>query len=98
MSQYIYRNFVLLFLFRTIRIETRLSIDFNEYPLLQVKIWFQNHRYKCKRQAKEKAMAEQNQHNQVSSKSSLAHKNEIHLPVNTQKQFVLKTAYIFDLY
>lgn len=31
----------------------------------QVKIWFQNHRYKCKRQAKEKAMAEQNQHNQV---------------------------------
>nr|CAH7763796.1 unnamed protein product [Callosobruchus chinensis] len=30
----------------------------------QVKIWFQNHRYKCKRQAKEKAMAEQNQHNQ----------------------------------
>ncbi|XP_076321608.1 thyroid transcription factor 1-like isoform X2 [Tachypleus tridentatus] len=25
----------------------------------QVKIWFQNHRYKCKRQAKEKAMAEQ---------------------------------------
>ena len=34
-------------------------------PLDQVKIWFQNHRYKCKRQAKEKAMAEQNQHNQV---------------------------------
>lgn len=33
----------------------------------QVKIWFQNHRYKCKRQAKEKAMAEQNQHNQVST-------------------------------
>ncbi|XP_030760613.1 homeobox protein Nkx-2.4-like [Sitophilus oryzae] len=33
----------------------------------QVKIWFQNHRYKCKRQAKEKAMAEQNQHNQSSS-------------------------------
>ncbi|RZC38687.1 Homeobox domain containing protein, partial [Asbolus verrucosus] len=32
-----------------------------------VKIWFQNHRYKCKRQAKEKAMAEQNQHNQSSS-------------------------------
>ncbi|GIY73107.1 homeobox protein Nkx-2.4 [Caerostris darwini] len=27
----------------------------------QVKIWFQNHRYKCKRQAKEKAMAEQQQ-------------------------------------
>ena len=25
----------------------------------QVKIWFQNHRYKYKRQAKEKAMAEQ---------------------------------------
>ena len=24
----------------------------------QVKIWFQNHRYKCKRQAKEKAMLE----------------------------------------
>lgn len=35
------------------------------FVLLQVKIWFQNHRYKCKRQAKEKAMAEQNQHNQV---------------------------------
>lgn len=34
--------------------------------LLQVKIWFQNHRYKCKRQAKEKAMAEQNAQNQVS--------------------------------
>ncbi|CAO1344926.1 unnamed protein product [Diamesa serratosioi] len=33
----------------------------------QVKIWFQNHRYKCKRQAKEKAMAEQNQHNQSNS-------------------------------
>jgi len=32
----------------------------------QVKIWFQNHRYKCKRQAKEKAMAEQNAQNQVS--------------------------------
>jgi len=32
---------------------------------LQVKIWFQNHRYKCKRQAKEKAMAEQNAQNQV---------------------------------
>ena len=31
----------------------------------QVKIWFQNHRYKCKRQAKEKAMAEQNSQNQV---------------------------------
>lgn len=31
----------------------------------QVKIWFQNHRYKCKRQAKEKAMAEQNAQNQV---------------------------------
>ncbi|CAN7999404.1 unnamed protein product [Ixodes hexagonus] len=29
---------------------------------LQVKIWFQNHRYKCKRQAKEKAMAEQQLH------------------------------------
>ena len=26
----------------------------------QVKIWFQNHRYKCKRQAKERLMAEQN--------------------------------------
>ncbi|XP_055377806.1 homeobox protein Nkx-2.1 [Condylostylus longicornis] len=33
----------------------------------QVKIWFQNHRYKCKRQAKEKAMAEQNQQNQSAS-------------------------------
>ncbi|OXA60401.1 homeobox protein Nkx-2.1 [Folsomia candida] len=31
----------------------------------QVKIWFQNHRYKCKRQAKEKAMAETN-HSQSS--------------------------------
>ncbi|XP_026332852.1 homeobox protein Nkx-2.1-like [Hyposmocoma kahamanoa] len=35
--------------------------------IVYVKIWFQNHRYKCKRQAKEKAMAEQNQHNQSSS-------------------------------
>ncbi|XP_015598048.1 homeobox protein Nkx-2.4 isoform X2 [Cephus cinctus] len=33
----------------------------------QVKIWFQNHRYKCKRQAKEKAMAEQNAQNQSAS-------------------------------
>ncbi|XP_065212081.1 homeobox protein Nkx-2.1 [Planococcus citri] len=33
----------------------------------QVKIWFQNHRYKCKRQAKEKAMAEQNAQNQSQS-------------------------------
>ncbi|XP_059218478.1 thyroid transcription factor 1 isoform X2 [Stomoxys calcitrans] len=33
----------------------------------QVKIWFQNHRYKCKRQAKEKAMAEQNSQNQPAS-------------------------------
>ncbi|XP_014274437.1 homeobox protein Nkx-2.1 [Halyomorpha halys] len=33
----------------------------------QVKIWFQNHRYKCKRQAKEKAMAEQNAQNQGQS-------------------------------
>lgn len=32
----------------------------------QVKIWFQNHRYKCKRQAKEKAMAEQQQQTQQS--------------------------------
>ncbi|KAK6639546.1 hypothetical protein RUM43_007819 [Polyplax serrata] len=32
-----------------------------------VKIWFQNHRYKCKRQAKEKAMAEQNAQNQSQS-------------------------------
>ncbi|CAG7816545.1 unnamed protein product, partial [Allacma fusca] len=30
----------------------------------QVKIWFQNHRYKCKRQAKEKAMADQNSQSQ----------------------------------
>lgn len=37
----------------------------NMIEILQVKIWFQNHRYKCKRQAKEKAMAEQNAQNQV---------------------------------
>lgn len=36
--------------------------------MFQVKIWFQNHRYKCKRQAKEKAMAEQNAQNQVKFK------------------------------
>lgn len=42
----------------------------------KVKIWFQNHRYKCKRQAKEKAMAEQNQHNQV-RKLDCAHWNRI---------------------
>jgi Homeodomain len=41
---------------------------------LQVKIWFQNHRYKCKRQAKEKAMAEQNQHNQVRFLKTLQNK------------------------
>lgn len=35
----------------------------------QVKIWFQNHRYKCKRQAKEKAMADiGSQHQQNSPK------------------------------
>ncbi|KAJ9576826.1 hypothetical protein L9F63_006600, partial [Diploptera punctata] len=34
---------------------------------IRVKIWFQNHRYKCKRQAKEKAMAEQNAQNQAQS-------------------------------
>ncbi|CAB0010679.1 unnamed protein product [Nesidiocoris tenuis] len=34
---------------------------------VSVKIWFQNHRYKCKRQAKEKAMAEQNAQNQGGS-------------------------------
>ncbi|CAH0384581.1 unnamed protein product [Bemisia tabaci] len=33
----------------------------------QVKIWFQNHRYKCKRQQKEKLMAEQNAQNQDKS-------------------------------
>lgn len=41
------------------------------FVYFQVKIWFQNHRYKCKRQAKEKAMAEQNQHNQVRIKIQL---------------------------
>lgn len=45
--------------------------------LLQVKIWFQNHRYKCKRQAKEKAMAEQNQHNQVNYNNNYNHRNNI---------------------
>ena len=35
---------------------TKLKI--NSFFLLQVKIWFQNHRYKHKRQAKEKAMTE----------------------------------------
>ncbi len=32
-----------------------IEIDFLSF---QVKIWFQNHRYKCKRQAKEKLMTE----------------------------------------
>lgn len=41
---------------------------------LQVKIWFQNHRYKCKRQAKEKAMAEQNAQNQVRKKNFISKK------------------------
>ncbi|VDP04129.1 unnamed protein product [Soboliphyme baturini] len=36
----------------------------------QVKIWFQNHRYKCKRQAKEKAMQDVHQQQQSASKSS----------------------------
>lgn len=36
----------------------------------QVKIWFQNHRYKCKRQAKEKAMAEQNAQMQQQQQAS----------------------------
>ncbi|CAN8031099.1 unnamed protein product [Ixodes persulcatus] len=36
----------------------------------QVKIWFQNHRYKCKRQAKEKAMAEQQLHHGATSGGS----------------------------
>ena len=34
------------------------EIENSECFLLQVKIWFQNHRYKHKRQAKEKAMTE----------------------------------------
>lgn len=41
------------------------NLVFFRLCVLQVKIWFQNHRYKCKRQAKEKAMAEQNAQNQV---------------------------------
>ncbi|XP_037575831.2 LOW QUALITY PROTEIN: homeobox protein Nkx-2.4 [Dermacentor silvarum] len=50
----------------------------------QVKIWFQNHRYKCKRQAKEKAMAEQQlqQHgtNSVSAGATSAAHQGSHSP------------------
>ncbi|EDW55408.1 GM19280 [Drosophila sechellia] len=46
---------------------TNLTISIPITLKVKVKIWFQNHRYKCKRQAKEKAMAEQNQHNQPAS-------------------------------
>ncbi|KAH9375697.1 hypothetical protein HPB48_000457 [Haemaphysalis longicornis] len=51
----------------------------------QVKIWFQNHRYKCKRQAKEKAMAEQQlqQHggtNNVGGGGSASHQGSGHSP------------------
>ncbi|KAH7972057.1 hypothetical protein HPB52_005943 [Rhipicephalus sanguineus] len=50
----------------------------------QVKIWFQNHRYKCKRQAKEKAMAEQQlqQHgaNSVSTGAASAAHQGSHSP------------------
>ena len=35
------------------------------FVYLQVKIWFQNHRYKYKRQAKEKAMSESSPSSQV---------------------------------
>jgi len=39
----------------------------------QVKIWFQNHRYKCKRQAKEKAMSESTTSSSGSSSASHHH-------------------------
>ncbi|KFB51845.1 AGAP013315-PB-like protein [Anopheles sinensis] len=50
---------------------------------IMVKIWFQNHRYKCKRQAKEKAMAEQNQHNQVSNRGQPHNLRTTRVPSDT---------------
>ncbi|TGZ46390.1 Uncharacterized protein DBV15_03657 [Temnothorax longispinosus] len=48
-----------------------------------VKIWFQNHRYKCKRQAKEKAMAEQNAQNQVITQISKSCVNRFETDLNS---------------
>ena len=64
--------------------------------LLQVKIWFQNHRYKCKRQAKEKAMAEQNQHNQVRG-LSVSTRLYAGNPIITQEMFTFHRAGKKDL-
>lgn len=66
-------------------------IHFNEYiyifsnifgRMFQVKIWFQNHRYKCKRQAKEKAMAEQNAQNQVRYIILFFYVTILYVPIN----------------
>ncbi|XP_066964395.1 homeobox protein Nkx-2.1-like [Macrobrachium rosenbergii] len=46
----------------------------------QVKIWFQNHRYKMKRAAKEKAMSEQNQ-NSSSNNQSVGSPRRVAVPV-----------------
>ena len=42
----------------------------------QVKIWFQNHRYKCKRQAKEKAMQDSTSGSRNSDKNDLSDSNQ----------------------
>ena len=44
---------------------TNTILSVNRFSVLQVKIWFQNHRYKYKRQAKEKAMSESSPNSQV---------------------------------
>ena len=40
----------------------------NHFSFLQLKVWFQNHRYKYKRQAKEKSMTESSPNSQVRKK------------------------------
>ncbi|KAG5308553.1 HMH2 protein, partial [Pseudoatta argentina] len=64
----------------------------------QVKIWFQNHRYKCKRQAKEKAMAEQNAQNQVITQKSCANRFESETYVEYNITNFAKTHHVDDFY
>ncbi|CAG2053809.1 unnamed protein product [Timema podura] len=60
----------------------------------RVKIWFQNHRYKCKRQAKEKAMAEQNAQNQCNKELSTSYSGIICEHLSTYNEYVYQLVYV----